>query len=111
MQTAFVNTLSLKKPLLFPEVSQPRVSIVIPVFNKALYTYNCLLTLQACDQEISKEVIIINNASSDDTPALLAQLQGAIKIINNTENQGFVQACRQGAEIASGEFILFLNND
>ncbi|RKZ54094.1 MAG: hypothetical protein DRR16_00870 [Candidatus Parabeggiatoa sp. nov. 3] len=111
MQTAFINTLNLNKPLIFPELSQPRVSIVIPVFNKALYTYNCLLTLQACDPEISKEVIIINNASSDDTAALLAQLQGAIKIINNTKNQGFVQACRQGAEIANGEFILFLNND
>ena len=89
----------------------PRVSIVIPVFNKALYTYNCLLTVQACDQPISKEVIIINNASSDETAALLAQQRGAFKIINNEENQGFVQACRQGAEIADGEFILFLNND
>jgi GT2 family glycosyltransferase len=111
MHTAFVNHLNLKKPLILPEVPQPRVSIVIPVFNKALYTYNCLLTLHACDHDISKEVIIINNASSDETPALLAQLQGAFKIINNIDNQGFVQACQQGAEIARGEFILFLNND
>ncbi len=104
----FIKTLCLKS-LVLPKVSAPRVSIVIPVFNKALYTYNCLLALQACDTEISQEIIIVNNASTDKTAALLANC--AFKIINNSENQGFVQACRQGAEMASGEFILFLNND
>ena len=110
MPPAFINKLTLK-PLILPEISSPRVSIVIPVFNKALYTYNCLLSLIACDTEISKEVIIINNASSDETANLLTQLKGAFKIINNEENQGFVQACRQGGAVAKGEFILFLNND
>ncbi|MDM8560434.1 glycosyltransferase family 2 protein, partial [Candidatus Parabeggiatoa sp. HSG14] len=118
MPFPFVNTLDLKpldlKPPLIEKKEQAgdiRVSIVIPVFNKALYTYNCLLTLLACDQEISKEVIIINNASTDETATLLDQLHGAFQIINNEKNQGFVLACRQGAEIATGEFILFLNND
>ncbi|EDN68691.1 glycosyl transferase, family 2 [Beggiatoa sp. PS] len=106
----FVNTLTLK-PILLPEVQQPSVSIVIPVFNKALYTYNCLLTVQACDQEVSKEVIVINNASSDETSTLLGQINGAFQVINNKENQGFVKACRQGAAVAKGQFILFLNND
>jgi len=107
----FVQTLNLKKILLLPKTEQPRVSIVIPVFNNALYTYNCLLTLLACDTDISKEVIIINNASVDETGALLKQLSGAFKVIDNEKNQGFVEACRQGADRATGEFILFLNND
>jgi GT2 family glycosyltransferase/glycosyltransferase involved in cell wall biosynthesis/organic radical activating enzyme len=106
----FVDTFALN-PIQLPDAPIPRVSIVIPVFNKVLYTYNCLLTVQACDLQINKEVIIINNASTDETAALLEQLQGAFTVINNSENQGFVQACRQGAEVASGEFILFLNND
>jgi GT2 family glycosyltransferase len=106
----FMSTLALN-PFVLPKISAPRVSIVIPVFNKVLYTYNCLLTLQACETEISQEIIIVNNASTDETGALLEQLQGSVKIINNEENQGFVKACRQGAEIANGEFILFLNND
>jgi GT2 family glycosyltransferase len=110
MPPPFVNTLTLK-PIILPAVSQPRVSIVIPVFNKALYTYNCLLMVQTCDPEISKEVIIINNASTDKTAALLAQLQGAYQVIDNAENKQFVTACRQGAAVAKGEFILFLNND
>jgi len=110
MPPPFINKLSLK-PLILPETSSPIISVVIPIFNKALYTYNCLLSLIACDTEISKEVIIINNASRDETGNLLQQLQGAFKIINNEENQGFVLACRQGGAIAKGEFILFLNND
>jgi GT2 family glycosyltransferase len=95
----------------FTASTPPRVSIVIPVFNKALYTYNCLLTLQHCDPTLSKEIIIVNNASTDETHELLAQLQGSIKIVNNVENLGFVEACCQGAALAEGEFVLFLNND
>ena len=106
----FFNRISAH-PIVFPQESAPKVSIIIPVFNKILYTYNCLLTVQACDPEISKEVIIINNASSDETATVLSQLQGAVHIINNQENNGFVKACRQGAESAKGAFILFLNND
>jgi len=104
----FVNTLG---PLPSPISPRPiRVSIVIPVFNKVLYTYNCLLTLLASDPAVGTEIIIVDNASTDETASLLAQLT-TCKIITNTENQGFVQACRQGAASAEGEFILFLNND
>lgn len=106
----FNHVLELQ-PLHFPETPAPRVSIVIPIFNKALYTYNCLLTLQQCDPDLAKEIIIVNNASSDETAKLLAQLHGSVQIINNLENLGFVEACRQGAARARGEFILFLNND
>ena len=106
----FRQTISFQ-PLVFPAVATPRVSIIIPVFNKVLYTYNCLRTVQANDQTISQEIIIINNASTDETLALLEQVHGAHQIINNRENQGFVQACRQGAALAKGEFVLFLNND
>ncbi len=106
----FVNSIT-PQPIILPEVSKPTVSIVIPVFNKALYTYNCLLTLQKYDSEISKEVVIVNNASSDATIDLCKRLQGAFQVINNKDNKGFVEACRQGADIAKGKFVLFLNND
>jgi GT2 family glycosyltransferase len=106
----FFDSLTLQ-PFTLPTVSSPQVSIVIPVFNKALYTYNCLLTVQACDPEINKEVIVINNASTDETVDLLQQLQAGFKVIHNSTNQGFVQACRQGARVAAGEWIVFLNND
>jgi len=106
----FVNSVS-PQPIILPAVAEPTVSIVIPIFNKVLYTYNCLLTVQKYDPEISKEIIIVNNASSDATIDLLDQLQGPFQVINNQDNKGFVEACRQGAAIAKGKFVLFLNND
>lgn len=108
----FVKTLDLNRHLTFSTENDIRVSIVIPVFNKVLYTYNCLLALLACDPEVGQEIIIIDNASTDETKTLLAHLEGErFKVISNQENQFFVQACRQGAASARGEFILFLNND
>lgn len=106
-----VQTQLQLQPLHLPENIQPRISIVIPVFNKALYTYNCLLSLCATETQISTEVIVVDNASSDETAEMLAQLTGNFHIISNKDNQGFVNACRQGAAIARGEFVLFLNND
>jgi len=106
----FINHLDFNS-IHFPYFTRPRVSIVIPIFNKALYTYNCLLTVRDCDIDVPKEVIIVNNASTDESAALLTQLLGGVTVIRNAENTGFVQACRRGAEMASGEFILFLNND
>lgn len=99
------------QPLHFANTQSPRVSIVIPVYNKAVYTYNCLLRLLHCDASIAQEIIIINNASSDATADLLENLSGAVTVIHNEENQGFVGACNQGAALARGEFIVFLNND
>ncbi len=98
-------------PIHINNTAPPRVSIVIPVYNKALYTYNCLRSVAREDPEVAKEVIVVDNASSDDTPQLLANLQGAARVVRNTHNNGFVGACRQGADVAQGEFILFLNND
>ncbi len=99
------------KPLFLPVVEKPQVSIIIPVFNKVAYTYNCLLTVVAHDNEISKEVIIINNASNDETKYFLEQLKGCFRVVHNKNNKGFVGACQQGGALARGEFILLLNND
>ena len=99
------------RQIAFASAHNPRVSIVIPVYNQSNYTYHCLLALQMCDPEVSREIIIIDNGSSDDTGLLLSRVSGAVRVEVNPENRGFVMACRQGAELASGEFILFLNND
>lgn len=93
-------------------VAKPQISIIIPVFNKLIYTYNCLLSILNTDKEICKEIIIIDNASSDASGKFLHYIaKTGIKIIANKINKGFVEACHQGAAIARGEFILLLNND
>ncbi len=94
-----------------PETEAPLLSIVIPVFNQVDYTWHCLHSLLQCDPAVSREIIVVDNASSDATPTLLAGLKGAFRVIRNTENLGFVDACHQGAADSRGRYLLLLNND
>ncbi len=86
-------------------------SIVIPVFNKAAFTLQCLHSLLTEIDLRESEVILVNNASTDDTTQVLLQFSDLIHVISNEENRGFVDACNQGAAAARGEFLVFLNND
>jgi len=97
-------------PLSFPLSNDPEVSIVIPVYNKFVYTYNCLKAVIKHTGDIRYEIIIVDNASTDET----ADITGIVKnitVIKNKENLGFVGACNEGARKAEGKYTLFLNND
>jgi len=88
-----------------------KVSIVLLVFNKAEFNFQCLRSLISEIDLNECEVIVVNNASTDQTSELLHHFKDYIEVVNNEENHGFVDACNQGAAIAKGEFLLFLNND
>ena len=89
-----------------------RVSIVIPVFNKAEYTEKCLYYIVSnTGEEPDYEVIVVDNGSTDWTPYLLHAMEGNLQAINNDENVGFARACNQGAAAAQGQYLVFLNND
>jgi GT2 family glycosyltransferase len=93
-----------------PTSAQPRVSIVIPVYNKFAYTAACLRSLAEHHGAVAFEAIVVDDASSDATPQRLAEI-GGIRSVRNAQNLGFVGSCNAGAERAAGEFIVFLNND
>jgi GT2 family glycosyltransferase len=90
-------------------------SIIIPVFNKVSYTQSCLEQLSTTlPQDFNGEIIVIDDASSDGTLALLehwADKDGRIKILRNPENVGFITSCNRAAESAQGDILIFLNND
>ena len=86
-------------------------SIVIPVFNKADLTKQCLTELARVTEGVSYEVIVVDNDSSDETAEFLSSLRGDIQVITNPENFGFAKACNQGAAAANGKYVVFLNND
>ena len=86
-------------------------SIVIPVFNKAALTRVCLQALaETLPREPMGEVIVIDNGSTDDTATVLAEFPW-VKTIVNERNLGFAVANNQGAAVASGRFLVLLNND
>jgi GT2 family glycosyltransferase len=92
-------------------VSRPvRASVVVPVHNRVGLTGRCLETILA-DLPRDCEAIIVDDASTDATPLLLAELGEAVRALRLEENRGFAAACNAGAEIAAGEQLVFLNND
>ncbi len=94
--------------------SHSLVSIVIPVYNKVELTKQCIEAIFKNTVYPNYEIIIVNNASTDDTFNYLDKLKEInpkIKVINNNENLGFAKAINQGANIASGKYLVLLNND
>jgi GT2 family glycosyltransferase len=89
---------------------QPEVGIVIPVYNKYEYTKKCLDGIFSTNEKTPFEVIVVDNASTDETKESL-QNDERIKYIANQENLGFAKACNQGAKETKAKLILFLNND
>lgn len=93
-----------------PASELPHVSIVIPVHGELAYTLACLRSLARHPAQAPFEVIVVDDASPDDTAAILAQVDG-VQLLHNASNLGFVGSCNVGAAAARGEFLLFLNND
>lgn len=86
-------------------------SIVIPVCNRVELTRECLTALASLQGLPEYELIVVDNGSTDGTVEFLSQLGGDVRIITNHENAGFAKACNQGAAVAQGKYLVFLNND
>ncbi len=96
--------------LRFPYVEQPAVSIIIPVYNQIHYTYACLLSILEHTKDVSYEVIIADDVSTDATEHLDRYAEGLV-ICRGSTNQGFLKNCNHGAQSARGRYLMFLNND
>jgi O-antigen biosynthesis protein len=96
--------------LSFPPRNEPKVSIVIPVFNQTDVTLACLKSVLRHTGDLPYEVIVVDDASSDETRGILNEVKN-LRVLRNETNSGFLKSCNRGARVAQGEFILFLNND
>ena len=94
--------------------SQPAVidiSIVIVSFNTCEVLLRCLSSVQKYTEEISYEIIVVDNASEDRTVEVVAKKFHDVKIIANKYNRGFSAANNQGIILSKGRKIVFLNPD
>jgi GT2 family glycosyltransferase/glycosyltransferase involved in cell wall biosynthesis len=90
----------------------PSISLIIPNYNGRAVLPDCLTSVAALDwPRAALEVILVDNASTDGSPAEAARQLPGLRVLAQPRNLGFAPACNQGARAASGEFIAFLNND
>ncbi len=96
-------------PICFPKFTKPIVSIIIPTFNRVDLLTSCIRSVLEYTK-IAYELIIVNDASTDETPKFLDSLVN-VTIINNSKNLDFLKSANLGAIKSRGEYLIFLNND
>src|SRR5580704_11631687 len=87
-----------------------RVSVTIVTYNSGRFIKRCLESVLA-QRYANKEIIVIDNASSDGTVDILEQFEDRCQIIYNDENIGFAAAQNQAIRASSGAWVLTLNPD
>lgn len=97
----------------FENLKEDTVSIIIPVHNHLRYTKQCLEAIPYTTGNIPYEVIVIDNASETETANYLRTeaAAGRITLLRNEENRPYAQVNNQGAAVARGKYLVFLNND
>lgn len=91
-----------------------KISIIVVSYNNLDYTRLCLESILKNTSYQNYEIIIVDNASDNDTVAFLIDYcskNNIEKLILNQENLGFAKANNQGAKTSDGEYLVFLNND
>jgi GT2 family glycosyltransferase len=90
--------------------SDPRVTVIVPVWNQAHATLRCLRALRDAAAHVPLRVHVIDNGSTDETDALLARFPG-LTVTRWEENRGYGTAVNHGAASATTGLLLLLNND
>ncbi len=89
----------------------PLVSIIILTWNTAKITQTCIRSINKyLKNKLDYEIILVDNASTDNTLNLLNKEENLI-IVKNKENYGFSKGNNIGAKKAKADYLLFLNSD
>jgi GT2 family glycosyltransferase len=96
---------------MLPSNSVPVVSVIIVNWNTLALSRTCIDSVRANASDISHEIIVVDNASTDGSVAWLREQSPEIVLITNAVNVGFASANNQGIAACRGEFALLLNSD
>lgn len=92
-----------------------RCDIIIPVWNQAVFTRDCVDSILKNTGRVDYRVILVDNASDEKTKVYLEELAsknpGCFTLKRNDHNLGFVKAVNQGIAISTAPYLCLLNND
>ncbi len=88
-----------------------KLSIIIVSYNTVKLTTDCIKSIYNSKLNFNFEIIVIDNASKDNSVEVIRNNWPEIILINNSENRLFAQANNQGARLAKGKYLLLLNSD
>ena len=89
----------------------PDISVCIVNWNCRDLLRSCLESLLYHEQGARLEVIVVDNASADGAADMVAREFPEVVLVRNDHNAGFARANNQGARLARGRYLFFLNND
>jgi len=87
------------------------VSIVVVNWNTKKLLRGCLQSIKDHAGEIDYEIIVVDNASSDGSAAMVLSEFGDVVLITNKTNRGYAAGANNGIRIATGRYVLILNSD
>lgn len=87
------------------------LSVIIVNYNGNKFIENCLNSLYTKLSEISFEIIIIDNLSTDASCAFIKEFYPDVILLESKINHGFGKGNNEAVKLAKGEFLLLLNND
>ena len=93
------------------ETHSPDLSIIIVTWNGRQYALECLDSLRNYQDDPTVEVIVVDNASSDGTPAMVKQEFPWVRLIKNSANLGFAKASNIGMLASTGKYVCLVNSD
>ncbi len=92
----------------------PKVSVIVLAHNQRWFTEATLASIDRFSNYPELEVVVVDNGSGDDTPQFLERWAAGrpyVRVVRSAANVGFSAGNNLGARAASGEYLVFLNND
>jgi GT2 family glycosyltransferase len=93
------------------ETDQILVSAIVVSFNTRAMTLDCLKALESTLEGVHSEIIVVDNASTDDSVKAIRENFPRVRLIARETNGGFGAANNEGMRVAKGRFFLLLNSD
>jgi N-acetylglucosaminyl-diphospho-decaprenol L-rhamnosyltransferase len=87
------------------------VSVVVPSYNAAAFLESCLDSIYRQPPQRAFEVLVVNDASNDETSEMVRRRFPAVRMLVNERNLGYARSSNRGIEAARGRFIYLLNSD